>query len=348
MSIIEVAKLAGVSNSTVSRVINNYPRVSPDAAKAVREAMETLNYQPSENRPGPKPRSRVVEDGNGATIGFFVFNAAIEGPTPAFEALMRGIAMGVSQFNLRLVYQHITDLDTLPQQVQDGGIDGLLLHGTVPLAAAPEALRRLPTVWLMGNRRRPEWGDQVMPDTYDIGAKAAKYLLSRGHKRLAFLNLDSNHWPHRVTGQSFAAAARDGGGTCDLVEGSRTDDAAAHWTNDAVVRANELVEKFLTLSPRPTGLHVANDMQLSVLQPALQRAGVTIGPGGVDLIGCNNERPYLLSLRPAPAEIDLHPQAIGLRGVERLLWRLSHRDAPERMVTAVEPTVLTPEGDTVA
>ena len=55
MSISKVAKLAGVSSSTVSRVINNHPRVAPETAENVRKAMRALSYTPSDRRPGPKP-----------------------------------------------------------------------------------------------------------------------------------------------------------------------------------------------------------------------------------------------------------------------------------------------------
>ena len=77
--------------------------------------------------------------------------------------------------------------------IRDLSVDGVLLHGSTP----PDdfAFRKLPCVWLMGNRRRPTFGDQVMPDPYDIGATAAQYLTSRGHRRLAYLNLDAGHWP---------------------------------------------------------------------------------------------------------------------------------------------------------
>ena len=47
MSIVEVARFAGVSKSTVSRVINRSPGVRPEVAKAVLETMDRIGYQPS-------------------------------------------------------------------------------------------------------------------------------------------------------------------------------------------------------------------------------------------------------------------------------------------------------------
>ena len=55
MSIVDVAKRAGVSVATVSRVINDFPGVSPRTARQVRTAMKELLYVPAPIRPGPKP-----------------------------------------------------------------------------------------------------------------------------------------------------------------------------------------------------------------------------------------------------------------------------------------------------
>ena len=56
MSITLVAKKAGVSSSTVSRVINNHPRVAPETVRTVRRVMADMGYTPSERRPGRSRR----------------------------------------------------------------------------------------------------------------------------------------------------------------------------------------------------------------------------------------------------------------------------------------------------
>jgi hypothetical protein len=55
-------------------------------------------------------------------------------------------------------------------------------------------LANLPTVWLMANREKPLWGDQVMPDNTAIGETAAQYLLRRGPRQLAYLGTRSGAW----------------------------------------------------------------------------------------------------------------------------------------------------------
>ncbi|HEV7300689.1 MAG TPA: LacI family DNA-binding transcriptional regulator [Tepidisphaeraceae bacterium] len=337
-SINEVAALAKVSVSTVSRVMNNQPRVAPETMQAVRDAMAKLNYAPSERRPGPKPQ----RNGSGAmpTIGFLVFGTSEARATPAFEGLLYGVSLAASQANLNLVFSHVPDPTRLPARIAEQGINGVLLHGAAPSQAICDRLSRLPTVWLMGNRHRPTFGDKVMPDSYVVGEVAARYLLKRGHRKLAFLNVNAGHWPFKVSAHAFNMTAAEGGGEVQVVERAVSEESGAYWrTHDPEV-IRSVVQQYLALPDRPTGLFVADDMQAALLQPELQAQGVVIGPGGVEVISCNDEQPYLAGLAPKPATIDIQVAAIGRKGVEQLVWRMANPDAPERITCMVEPSLV--------
>ena len=336
MSISKVAQLAGVSSSTVSRVINNHPRVSPETAQSVRQAMQQLGYTPSETRPGPKPQVHARRQA--PEIAFLVLGASQSRATPAFQDLLRGVSMAATGNELNLMFHHVNDPTRLPVRVLEN-LDGLLLHGATPQGEVRERLKRLPTVWLMGNVRRPDWGDQVLPDGYQVGELAAKYLLDRGHERLAFMNLDAGHRSLRLYGHAFGAAAQDAGAHVDRLE-QPAEPSGEYWHDHNPEAVDRLVKRYLGLSPRPTGIFVADDMQVAILQPTLQKQGVQVGHGHVEIISCNNEQPYLVGLTPRPAEIDIRVESIGRRGVEQLLWRLEHRDVPERLITAIEPIVI--------
>lgn len=344
MSINKVAELAGVSNSTVSRVINNHPRVALETAKAVKEAMKQLNYVPSDRRPGPKPMSR--QRTQTLSIAFLVFGTQQGRSTPAFMDLLHGVSSGASAFDVNLQFAHVSDVQELPTRITDHKIDGVLLHGLLPSVAVRERLAKLPTVWLMGNRRRPDWGDQVMPDAYDLGESAARYLMGRGHRSLAFLNLDQGFWPFQVSAYSFETAVREGDARFARFEQSRRE-SQGYWPTHTREAVKLLIEKFMSQQDRPTGLMIADDMQTALIQPALQEAGIEIGPGKTEIISCNNEKPYLLSLNPRPAVLDIRVEAIGRRGVEQLLWRLDHLSLPERIITAIEPQVIDHDGNPI-
>ena len=350
MSISKVAKLAGVSSSTVSRVINNHPRVAPETAQSVRQAMESLGYTPSDTRPGPKPQSRMRKEAH--EIAFLVLGASRSRATPAFQDLLRGVSMAATSHGINLIFHHVADPTRLPLRTIEQ-LDGVLLHGATPQGEVRDRLRRLPTVWLMGNVRRPDWGDQVLPDGYQVGELAARYLLERGHKRLAFLNLDAGHRSLRLYGHAFGAAGQDAGAHVDRLE-QPVQESDEYWHDYSADSVERLVRRFLDLPQRPTGVFVADDMQVAILQPALQKHGVAItggtgghggrggggGDKGVEIISCNNEQPYLVGLSPRPAEIDIRVESIGRRGLEQLLWRLDHRDVPERLITSIEPMVI--------
>ncbi|MBC7773601.1 MAG: substrate-binding domain-containing protein, partial [Pyrinomonadaceae bacterium] len=192
-------------------------------------------------------------------------------------------------------------------------------------------------------------GDQIMPDAYTVGELAASYLLSRGHTRLAFLNLDEEHLPLRVYGHAFAATAREEGGANITVEELQEHPiivTPGYWRRPSQEAVDHLVNRFLALPERPTGLFVAEDRQVALLQPALQARGVAVGKdvgggsGVVEIVSCNNERPYLVGLSPQPTEIDIRTSAVGRRGVEQLLWRLGHPEVSEQVVATVEPRLV--------
>jgi DNA-binding LacI/PurR family transcriptional regulator len=62
------------------------------------------------------------------------------------------------------------------------------------------------------------------------------------------------------------------------------------------------------------------------LYSGLYRNGIHPGRD-VEIVSCNNERPLIQGLEPAPAEIDIHAEMVGRRAVEQLLWRLENLTA---------------------
>src|SRR5690606_35207072 len=102
-----------------------------------------------------------------AKVAFFVFGPTESRPTPAFEQLLRGVSQNANDNQIELLFCHLSTPDQLPKRFTHEHFDGLLLHGLPPADDQLLAtLKKLPTVWLMGNRRRPTWGDHVMPDAY--------------------------------------------------------------------------------------------------------------------------------------------------------------------------------------
>ena len=96
MSIVRVAKLAGVSKSTVSLVINNSSTIPPQTALKVRQAMTTLGYVPCprEQRKGPKPDRARAKWTQNIALCAIGFPAAVL-RAPLYSDVLHGIEAGV-------------------------------------------------------------------------------------------------------------------------------------------------------------------------------------------------------------------------------------------------------------
>src|SRR5581483_9874705 len=277
MSIREVAQLAGVSTSTVSRVINDYPNVAADTVASVKKAMAKVSFAPA--RRGSGLRGRPPGSARATTIAFLVFGTSGSQPAPAFEKLLRGVSGAASQRDLSLIFSFVSDPSELPPRISERRVDGILLHGERPSVSVQSQLRSIPTVWLMANRQRPLWGDQVMPDNTAIGELAAKYLLERGHKHVAYMGTGWGSWSFESRQLAFCMSIQDAGGKVDVLEATEESHSGL-WSSDGLMNLGDvLVQRLTEMTPRPTAIFVSEDRLLPVVDVALTRRGICFGNG---------------------------------------------------------------------
>ena len=142
------------------------------------------------------------------------------------------------------------------------------------------------------------------------------------------MNLDAGHRQLHLYGRAFAATAAESSASISAVEQTRQV-VPEYWREHSPAAVESIVEQYLDLDPRPTGIFVADDMQVAMIQPALQRRGVDISPGKVEIISCNHEEPYLVGLIPPRG--DRHPSRVD-RQTRRRTTALeigTHRSAGE-------------------
>ncbi len=366
MTLEAVAKAAGVSSSTVSRVINGHPRVTPETVRVVNAAIEQLNFKPSR-------RGRRRQTENGARHGkrlslvFMVLGDSGEELSPGFESLIRGVSSAASDYGVDVSIRFFADPSAIELGHNGDAPDGLLIHGYLAGDPTCAMLQRFPCVWLMANRDRPGWGDQIMPDNSAIGEIAADYLVDRGHQQLAICNVDWRSWSMEVRSHAFLRAAESRGVNATVIDPSagrlqnghrapvngqtngHTNGHAHGHTHNRVLQATDgdvdrIVSQLMKLKNQPIGLFVAEDRQVLPLYLNLRAHGLTLGRNGdVDIISCNNQRPHLAGLDPVPATIDIRIETIGYRGVEQLLARLRGDCRSERIRSMIDPVLVTPQ-----
>ncbi len=338
MTTAEVAKHAGVSQATVSRVLNHHPGVSPEKVRLVKEAMKAIEYQPSVARKR-NPSNTLRYN----TVALLVLgNSMFRDYSSVLTKSMRSVAETLNERHINMVKVHVKHENQLPPIIESRQIDGLILAGDEINHTMQEKLEGIPASWI--SSRHSDNGDVVLSGNEQIGRMAAEYLLDRGHKHLAIVNmLDGMSAVQIQARQEFfdfiagKAGAKVEHLACKMpttcTHSSSIDIAAIQKSADVIV------DQLLAMKQRPTGLFVVMDFQVALLYRALDQRGIKPGRD-LDIIGCDNEQATLLGLNPRPATIQIAAEAIGRRAVALLMWRIARPQEEERMHVLVEPSIV--------
>jgi len=338
MTMVDVAKMAGVSQATVSRVVNGQ-RVSHQRAQQVRRAMGELGYQPPpptrrQGRRAAKPARPYT-----AMVGVVLLDNVYRYTPGVLAAHIRGIEQGAAACGMGIAVTHVSDPDRLSPVILNGHADGYVLMGSEAHEHVLRKLQDKPSIWF-GSHHGPS-GDTVLAGNYQIGSLAADYLLNRGHRHLAFLSAMDWYPAYPARAEAFAFTVQRADGTALVLTSDDPARSVDGMREPHALRGamQVLVDQLLAATPRCTGLFVPNDMMTAVVYPMLERAGVMPGRD-IDVISCNNEAAYLVGLNPRPATIDIGAETMGRRCVEQLVWRMNNADESRQVQVAVEPVLI--------
>jgi len=333
MSILKVAKYAGVSTATVSRVLNSVPVVSKSTVRTVRAALEALKYDAFEIKRGPKPGFRRTT--NRRKVGMIaIISVGIHRDKlsfPVTHGVVEAITGSAKQSGVRALLDEMPNLQDMSGIIRDHEVDGavVFLADEAPLDVLEEMHRYVPIVWAMGGQAGPVSVDHVSENNIAVGYLAHQYLHGRGCRNMAFLTLIPHKRNARQRGQAFASAAAEMSQHCRSLIATEDPFITGLFGSNVVARQNlnELIEAFAALSPRPTGLFIDRDSTTARVYPVLIRHGIQPGRD-VTIVSCDNEEVALSALYPRPASIDLGANELGRRVVRRLLLRIENRDEP--------------------
>jgi DNA-binding LacI/PurR family transcriptional regulator len=272
VTIADVAAHAGVGAGTVSRVLNDSPRVSDRTRARVLAAIEVLDYRPN-------PLARGLSRGRCQTLGvvvpFFTHASAIE--------RLRGVAAALdgSRYDLVLfnVESPVHRDEHFANLTRRDRADGLLIMSLPP---PPRSLARLaeagvPVVLLDTTGRGVP---AVVTDDVEGGRLATRHLLALGHERIAFIGDDPDNPLGFTAGTSREAGYRE------TMADAGVKVPAGYVCHGPHVRAvaRRLTEALLARRDRPTAVFASSDVQaLGVLEAALA-AGLDV-PGDVSVVG---------------------------------------------------------------
>jgi LacI family transcriptional regulator len=319
----DVARVAGVSAKTVSRVFNDDPHVTEETRERVRWAMQKLNYVPN-------MLARSFRTGADAAVGLAVpdigdpFFAEM---TSSIEVDLVGRGMAVVVTSLgRGVDSERSALEALLRRQISGLIVACVSADQAYLAPWQE---RTPMVFV-DRAPRGLSGVYVIEDDLGGARRAVAHLASHGHRRVAFFGVSTpvTTTHRRLKGYRSAVAENGLDDSPDLVciPAESADEAAA-----------EMVKR-LEAPDAPTAVFSSTILCTMSLVLALQRAGRT----DVALVGFG-DIPMAAALAPAVTVIDQNPAWLGRVAVERLVQRIEDPGAPLRRRTVL-PVHLIPRG----
>ena len=186
VTVMDIAREAGVSVSTVSRIVNGTARVADDKRLAVEAAIARLGYRPNLH-------ARSLKMGTSMTIG--ILTQKIE--SPVFNRVMLGIEEGLKDSNYApiIVSGHWNPKEEMErvQLLMARRIDGLvILNGGLGDDQIREFARRQPVV-ASGRRLDGPNLRAVRLDNVHGGYIATKHLLGLGHRRIAHISGSEDH-----------------------------------------------------------------------------------------------------------------------------------------------------------
>jgi DNA-binding LacI/PurR family transcriptional regulator len=316
----DVARLAGVSHQTVSRVINDSAHVRPETRRRVLAAMRTLDYRPN-------PAARALVTGRSRTLGVVSFDTTLYGPASTLFAIEQAAhAAGYFITIVSLLAMDRAGVLGAVDRLRVQGVDGILV--ITPQEGAAEAVANLPAaVPVVAVEAGPAGSVPVVAvDQFAGAVSATQLLLDLGHRTV---------W-HVAGPRDFLEAQQRVEGWRAALEAAGTQ-APPVLTGDWSPRSGYEVGRRLAEDPEVTAVFVANDqMALGVLR-ALHERGRSI-PREISVVGFD-DIPEAQYFTPPLTTVRQDFGEMGRSSLRLLLDLMRNDQPPSRLTIAPELVV---------
>ncbi|HSG44001.1 MAG TPA: LacI family DNA-binding transcriptional regulator [Anaerolineales bacterium] len=315
-TIYDVAKRAGVSITTVSRMLNTPDKVNSKTREKVLEAIDVLGFVPK-----AEARARAMKHTGriGVISPFFT--------APSFMQRLRGIAKSLSPENYELVVYTVDSSDHLQGYLSNlpftGNLDGLII---LSLAVDDSQVRRLidhglPTILI--EYPHPKL-NCIEIDDVEGGYMATTYLLRKGHRRIAYLgDTDLSEYSIHPVGLRLSGFRRA------LKEAQiSVPDTFVRLAPYSQEQTRKVAEELLNLPKPPSAIFAATDFQALGVLKAARLLGFKV-PEQLAVIGFDD---LDMAEYADLTTISQHLDESGRLAVEILLTQIKSPSRPPRHV----------------
>jgi LacI family transcriptional regulator len=320
----DVAKLAGVSTSTVSHVINKTHFVSEPVRERVQSAIDELKYTPS-------ALARGLKINKTKTLGMLITTST----NPFYAEVIKGVERRCYEKNYNLILCHTEgSLERMQNNVEmlmQKRVDGLLLMCTEVDGRHIDLLgqhKPVPSIVM-------DWGpadpllDQIQDHSLLGGQMATQYLIDCGHKKIGCLTGPLEKKTAHLRFQGFKQAMQKAQLPIKK-EWIIEDDFEAEGGFQAF---NKLIEK----SELPSALFVGNDMMAMGVINAAHKHGLHI-PEDLSIIGYDGIN-IAKFFTPSLTTIHQPKFRLGAKAVDTLLEKINH-ERTESKIIKLEPNLI--------
>ncbi len=302
VTIRDVARTAGVSVATVSRVHNGSRLVVEATRRRVHAVATRLGYF-------PHAAARTLSTNKTSTVGVLLPDLYGE----FYSELIRGIDHTAQRhgYHLLLASSH-NDKQAIAAALQSmrGRVDGLIVMSPAPdaYAAASRLLSSFPVVLLSGGARHA--GADAITVANAAGARAmVEHLLTLGHRGIAMITGPARNADAAERLRGYRAALRAAG-----ARATRACEVPGDFTDTS---GFEACGRLLRLHPRPTAIFAANDAMAIGALSALREASVPV-PAEMAVAGFD-DIPTARYMHPPLSTVRVNISALGERATSRLL-----------------------------
>ncbi|MFS0674126.1 LacI family DNA-binding transcriptional regulator [Ornithinibacillus sp. 179-J 7C1 HS] len=322
VTIKDVAKISGVSPSTVSRVIANNPRISEDTKKKVRKAMKDLGYHPNVNA-----RNLVVKSTK--AIGVIMpssTNIALQ--NPFFPEILRGIGSVIHEAEYSMYLStgetEVEILSEVQRMVYGSYVDGVILLYSRINDKVTSFLREQGFPFVIVGK--PDDFDteitHVDNDNFKAGKEITQHLIDMGHERIGFIGGSRDLFVTRDRESGYVAALQEAG----------IEDCEPYKIHTEFLKSGgrEAVEHLMSLAIPPTGLVVSDDLISLGILSMLENYGIRI-PQDISIVSFNNV--YLSEItRPALTTVDIQIYELGAQTARALIEKANNKNEPTKRI----------------
>jgi DNA-binding LacI/PurR family transcriptional regulator len=265
----DVARLAGVSQSAVSRVFTHGASASKATVEKVRAAALQLGYRPD-------PLARAMITGRTRIIGLVVAYLENQFYPVALELLSQSLQARGYHILVFMAENSTERVPEVMQELLDYQVDGII---TASVAMTNDLTTRCSTAGIpvvMFNRGQDDDRlSEVTSDNIAGGRRAARHLIETGHRRIAHVMGWQGSSTGRDRAEGFRQALRDAGlEPFAMIDGMYSRDAAS-----------DAVRTMFAGTEKPDGIFVSNDhMAFAVMDTLRFELGLSV-PGDVSVVG---------------------------------------------------------------